>query len=77
VCSLDLFGSFFYQEKKNKEGKYILKYYCLELIFDKLFWTDVPLAHWKNFFSDITKQLYRKLKQKKYLRSYKLFAHNK
>ena len=39
-------------------------------------WID-PLAHWKNFFSDITKQLYRKLKQKKYLRSYKLFAHNK
>jgi len=24
-------------------------------------WID-PLAHWKNFFSDITKQLYRKLK---------------
>ena len=61
MCSLDLFGSFFYQEKKNKEGIY-LNNVGFELVFDNLFWTDMPLAHWKNFFSDITKQLYRKLK---------------
>ena len=29
-------------------------------------WID-PLPNWNNFFIDITNQLYRKLKQKKYI----------